>query len=224
MTHLPSHASAPLTHPIIFSGLPPMGTETLEDMRGGMPRAGRRRAIVWVAAGLLFAVPLVAMQFTDQVSWSLGDFAFAGILLFGSLGAFELAARRSRNWRYRAGAGVAIATAILLTWSNAAVGLTDSPADVVYFGVALFAIVGSVVARLRPPGMAVAMLATALMQASVGVGALLAGVVPPHNSAVLILGMTVFFTGLWLAAALLFRGAGTAAESSGAARSEGRVN
>ena len=49
------------------------------------------------------------------------------------------------------------------------------------------------------------MFAVALAEASVGVGALIAGVVPAHNSAFVILGISGFFAALFVGSALLFR-------------------
>ncbi len=175
-----------------------MGTEVL----GG---GHRFRWIAWATAGLLLLLPLVAMQFTSEVNWTLGDFVFAAALLFGALAAFEFVVRRSADAHYRAGAAMAIATAFLMTWSNAAVGFTDSPADLFYIGVVLVAIAGAVVARFRPAGMARAMIVAAVAHASVGVVALSAGVIPAHNSPILIMGISAFFSALWLASSWLFR-------------------
>jgi LPXTG-motif cell wall-anchored protein len=47
--------------------------------------------------GVLLLVPLVAMQFTDEVVWTLSDFIVVGVLLTTIGVAFELAARRSGN-------------------------------------------------------------------------------------------------------------------------------
>lgn len=164
------------------------------------------RKAAWSGAVLILLLPLVAMQLTDEVEWTLGDFIFAAILLFGSLGAFELIARMTADAVYRAGAGVAILALFLLTWSNAAVGITDSEADFyIFFGVPAVAIIGAAIARFRPHGMSMAMLATALVQASIAVIALVAGIVPAFNSAFEILGINGFFVVLFAGSALLFR-------------------
>lgn len=163
-----------------------------------------RRWALWGTAALVLLLPLVAMLFTDEVNWTASDFVFAAILLFGAVGAYEVFARQTPNITYRAGAGLAIAAAVLLTWSNAAVGLTDSAADALYLGVAGVAIIGAVLARLRAGGMARAMLATALAQALVGAGALVAGVVPAHNAPFEVLAITAFFVALWLGSGWLF--------------------
>lgn len=167
---------------------------------GGVQRMSRGRIAAWVAAALLLLLPWVA-----GAPWTVSDFVFAGILLFGSLGAYELAARMSGVTAYRAGAGVAIGAAFLLTWVNGAVGITDSDVDGLYLGVVAVGFIGALIARFRPSGMALAMLATALAHAAVGVIALIAGIVPEHNSAFEILGLSAFFAMLFGASAWLFR-------------------
>lgn len=178
--------------------------ETLTGHTGDGDGRTRWRTAAWVLAALVLLLPLVAMQFTDEVNWTLLDFVFAGVLLFGSLGAYEAATRTTSNIAYRAGVGVAIAGAFLLTWINAAVGITDSIADLAYLGVPLVGIIGAFLGRFRPAGMARALLATALVQALVGVIAVVAGLVPAHNAAVEILGLTGFFVVLFAGSAWLF--------------------
>jgi len=67
-----------------------------------------------------------------------------------------------------------------------------------FSGVLAVGIVGSVIARFRPDGMARALVATALAQALVVVIALGAGLGSP-------LILTGFFVALWLGSAWLFR-------------------
>jgi hypothetical protein len=165
----------------------------------------RWRKAAWVGAALILLAPWVAMQFTDEVNWTVSDFVFAGVLMFGALGTYELAVRKTGDTAYRAAAGVALAAAVLLLWANAAVGITDSAADAIYAGVPAVGIVGALVARFRSRGMARAMFAAALAQALIGVYALHAGIVPAHNSAFEILAITGFFAALFVGAGLLFR-------------------
>jgi len=53
-----------------------------------------------LATALLLLIPLVAMQFTQEVVWTLSDFVFAGILLFGAGLTFVLIARLGDNTTY----------------------------------------------------------------------------------------------------------------------------
>ena len=59
-----------------------------------------RRLIVWaVVVALILLIPLVAMQFTSEVNWTLSDFVFAGVLLFGTGLTYELVARKAGGIR-----------------------------------------------------------------------------------------------------------------------------
>jgi hypothetical protein len=176
-------------------------------------RSGRRGSgwsiAVWGAAAFMLLAPLVAMQFTDEVAWDAFDFAFMGALLGGVGLGFELAVRKTGNAAYRTAAGVALAAAFLLVWINAAVGIIGSEQEDVNFlygGVLAVALIGAVVARFRPAGMARAMSATALAQALVQVIASTFG----SGSRALtwspeVLGLTGLFAAMWLLSAWLFR-------------------
>jgi hypothetical protein len=141
------------------------------------------------------------MQVTDEVDWDLADFASAGALLVGVGVTYELAARKTASRAYRAAVGVALAAALILVWMNLAVGIIgteDNPANLMYGGVLAVGIVGAIVARFQPHGMARALVATALAQALVAVIALIAGLGFTGP-------ITVFFAALWLISACLFR-------------------
>jgi len=190
-------------------------------MRGGGGRGSRWRIAAWAVAALLWLLPLVAMQFTDEVVWDETDFAVWGAMLLGAGGAYELAARMTGNTAYRAAVGVALAAAFILVWMNLAVGIIgseDNPANLMYGGVLAVAIIGAVIARFRPAGMARALSATALAQALVGVFALAAGfgsTAPSFPEAIVFL--TGFFAALWLMSAWLFRRAAREQVPAGAA-------
>jgi len=54
-----------------------------ENIRFVLVQNITRRLIVWaVVVALILLIPLVAMQFTSEVNWTLSDFVFAGVLLF----------------------------------------------------------------------------------------------------------------------------------------------
>jgi hypothetical protein len=157
-------------------------------------------------------MPLVAMQFTDEVNWDGTDFAVFGAMLAVAGGTYELAARMTKNSAYRAAVGVAVAAAFTLIWMNLAVGIIgteDNPLNLVYGGVLAVAIVGAVIARFQPDGMARALVATALAQAFVAVIAQIAG----HFTWIL----TAFYVALWLTSAWLFRKAARKQTLAGAA-------
>ena len=164
---------------------------------------------VALATAFVLLVPLVAMQFTDEVAWGPADFAFAGILVGGTGLLYQLAKRTAGDLVYRAAAGLALAAALLLVWLVGAVGIIGEdgdPADLMYGGVLAVGIAGAVIARFRPHGMARALLATAAAQALVTAIALIAG---KHEAAISsafeIVALNGFFVALFAGSAWLFR-------------------
>ena len=169
-------------------------------------RNGNRwRVLGWGMAAGVILLPLVAMQFTSEVKWTTGDFLFA-ILMIGSVGlAFELVVRASSNIAYRAGAAAALAAAFLTVWVNGAVGMIgseDNGYNLLFLGVIALALAGSIVARFRASGMALAMVVAAASQAGLG----LFGIAADLRGGIFATG----FAAIWLLSAVLFR---TAARS-----------
>lgn len=83
----------------------------------------RNRAFAWVAlaTGLVLLIPLIAMQFTNEVNWDETDFIVMGLLLFGTGSLFVLASRRWPGRRIAIGA--LLAAAFLYLWAELAVGI-----------------------------------------------------------------------------------------------------
>jgi hypothetical protein len=162
---------------------------------------------VALATALLLMIPLLG-----NWPWTLGDFVFAGALIFGTGLAYVLVAKGGSRIAYRAAVGVSLAAAFLLVWINVAVGIIGEPdeaANLMYIGVLVVGISGAFVARFRPKEMARALLAMALAQALVAAIALFFGLgagSPPGVLGVLIL--NGFFVSLFGGAALFFRFAG----------------
>ena len=186
---------------------------------GGGPRGSRWRVAAWTAAALLLLLPLVAMQFTDEVVWSAADFATFGALLLGVAGTYELAARKTGDTAYRAAVGVALAAAFLLIWINLAVGIIGdegNDANLMYVVVLAVGAIGAIIARFRPHEMARTLFATSLAQASAGVIALIAGWGSPGSGPLEIVALNGFFATLFVASALLFRKAARGGPERGA--------
>ena len=162
----------------------------------------------WGVLVALLLAPAVAMRFTSEVAWDETDFILMGALL-GSVGlGFEFLMRRSGSLAWRAGAGLAIVLAFLTVWVNLAVGMIgteDNPANLMFAGVLATALAGAILARLRPAGMAWAMVAAATAQALVGAVALGNGLgVGDPNWPMDVIGVTGLFCTMWLMAAGLF--------------------
>lgn len=159
------------------------------------------RWLVWCGAALLLALPLIAMQFTHEVQWTAGDFVVMGTLLAAVGAAFELALRVARDSYYMIAAGIAAGTAFLMTWANLAVGIIGNegnPANLMFFGVVAVALIGTLLARLQPSGMARTMQATAIAQAATVIAAF--ALEEQWRVSVIV----AVFSGLWLLASVLF--------------------
>jgi hypothetical protein len=106
-----------------------------------MSSAAYRSAVrVALVITVVLLVPLVAMQFTEEVNWSLFDFAFAAALLGGTGFLFELAVRKPSSIAYRSGTTAAGVVAIVL-------GEADDAPGLVLFGLLL--IVATVALTVR---------------------------------------------------------------------------
>lgn len=178
------------------------------DIRGGR-LDGVLRLLVWGGAAALWLLPLAAMQFTAEVDWTAFDFAIWGAMLLAAAGICELALRVTDNLAYRAGVVVAAGAAFLLVWVNLAVGIIgaeEETANLLFFGVIAIAIVGGVLVRFRPAGMAGVMLVAAAVQAAIGAVALASGWgAGAENWPAVIIVTTGVFGAAWLLSAWLFR-------------------
>lgn len=161
------------------------------------------RWVVWGGAACLLLLPLVAMQFTAEVQWTLSDFVVMGTLLALVGGAYEMVVRVARSNTCVIAFGIAVATAFLTTWINLAVGIIggeDNPANILFFAVLAVACIGSLLALLKPEAMARAMAATAVAQALVGVVAFVTTTGHPEGFV-----LSGIFAAMWLTSAQLFR-------------------
>jgi hypothetical protein len=168
-----------------------------------LPLINRLRWLGWCLLPTLLALPWLAMQFSDQVRWSGSDFVVAGILLGGCAGLLELALWRAPSLAYVLAALLAVGAGLLQVWANLAVGIVGSeanPQNLRFLVVVGCALLAALFSAGRPQRLAVGMRLTALAQLGVALWFALEGVLLPV--------FTVILTGLWLAAAALFRRAG----------------
>lgn len=89
--------------------------------------AKQRLIITFAIVAVILAIPLVAMQFTNQVDWKLFDFVIMGILLSITGLAIELVTRKvkSANWRVIITLGILLV--LCLIWVELAVGIFGTP-------------------------------------------------------------------------------------------------
>lgn len=167
----------------------------------------RFRMAAWSGAALLLLLPLVAMQFTDEVDWTASDFIIMGVMLLGAGGAFELALRTSGQTMYRIAALGAVGSGFFMVWVNGAVGIIgseDNPLNLLYFGVLALGFLGSIACRLKPRGMATTGYTMAGATALVGAVALVMERGTPFYSPVEIIAINAMFVVLFTGVALLF--------------------
>ena len=87
----------------------------------------KRLIIIMLLVAFLLLIPLIAMLFTDEVSWTLFDFIVAGVLLLGTGLMCELVMRKVNKIRLRITLCVALLTMLLLIWAELAVGILGTP-------------------------------------------------------------------------------------------------
>lgn len=78
--------------------------------------------IVLITIAILL-IPLVAMQFTNEVVWGPVDFVIIGILLIGTGLLYEFIASKTKNTSLRIVAAIGLLLALLLVWAQLAVGI-----------------------------------------------------------------------------------------------------
>jgi hypothetical protein len=178
-----------------------------------MPSISKRLSVWAVVVALLLLIPLVLTIRDGGVegvgwNWTLFDFVFMWILLFGAGLVYELLARKMNSVAYRAAVGLAVLTSVLLVWINGAVGIIgseDNPANLLYGAVLITGLIGASIARLEPRGMSRTLFATAIAQVLVPVIAFIIWR-PDFSPGVLqVFGLNAVFAALWVGSALLFR-------------------
>lgn len=76
---------------------------------------------------LLLLIPLIAMQFTDEVKWGLADFIVMGVLLLGTGLLCELVLRKVKKTGHRIALCAGLLLAFFLIWAELAVGIFGTP-------------------------------------------------------------------------------------------------
>ncbi|WP_051666717.1 hypothetical protein [Pedobacter sp. R20-19] len=82
-----------------------------------------RIRIILVSTALILSIPLIAMQFTKEVSWTVSDFLTAAVLLLGTGLAIELVIRYVKTSLWRTILLIIILLILFLTWAELAVGI-----------------------------------------------------------------------------------------------------
>jgi hypothetical protein len=165
-----------------------------------------------VVTGLILLIPFIAMQFSQEVDWTLSDFVIAGTLLFGTGMTYTLVTRKSGEIAYRLAIGFALFTGLFLIWVNMAVGIIGSENNefnLLYSFVIFTGLIGAFLSKFKPRGLMFTLFSMAGVQAVLTAVALMTGMSQIAESSVIeILSVNGFFFTLFLIAGLLFRYAG----------------
>jgi hypothetical protein len=83
--------------------------------------------IIMSLVALILCIPLIAMQFTDEVNWSAWDFTTMAVLLSGMGISIDLVWRKTAGKKSRIVLIVIVAAIFLLLWLELAVGIINTP-------------------------------------------------------------------------------------------------
>lgn len=87
----------------------------------------KRFVAILLTAGLILIIPLIAMQITSEVNWTLSDFVIAGFLLISSGIIIELVLRNVKKANIRMLLTLGVIAVLVLVWAELAVGIFGTP-------------------------------------------------------------------------------------------------
>lgn len=99
-----------------------MNTETTPKTK-----VTQRLSIVVGIVVFILLIPFVAMQFTNEVKWSIGDFVIMGILLLATGVTIEILTRVVKSAQLKIAFTLIVLLILFLIWAELAVGVFGSP-------------------------------------------------------------------------------------------------
>jgi Kef-type K+ transport system membrane component KefB len=82
---------------------------------------------ILIGSALILLIPLVAMQFSDEVDWGIFDFIIIGALLISTGFTYEILETNLKTPTQRAVLAILLLAALLLIWAEIAVGIIGTP-------------------------------------------------------------------------------------------------
>jgi hypothetical protein len=92
-----------------------------------MIKKNKRLIGILSAIALLLLIPLIAIQFSDEVKWTLADFVVMGFLLISTGLLCELVIRKVSKINWRIALCLVILLVFFLIWAELAVGIFGTP-------------------------------------------------------------------------------------------------
>lgn len=170
---------------------------------------GARQAL-WIGAAALFMLPVIASLLTQEMAWSIGDFALFAAMLLGVCGSYEMAMLLSDHRAYRLGFALTLFGVFVLVFANLAVGIIGSennPANLIFFAIPLAGVLGALISRFKARGLSRTLYVMASMQ-------VLAAPLFGSGDLVFAVFVSAMFTAIWLAAAAAFHWAAREARAA----------
>lgn len=87
----------------------------------------QRLSVVLGIVVCILLIPLVAMQFTNEVKWDIKDFTIMGILLLATGITIEIVTRIVKSAQLKLAFTLIILLVLFLIWAELAVGIFGSP-------------------------------------------------------------------------------------------------
>ena len=92
-----------------------------------MMTKNQRSTLIYSIPFVILSIPLIAMQFTKEVNWTLSDFLIMGIFLFITTFTIDFVLKKFKTLKSRLILVVATLALLILVWAELAVGIFGSP-------------------------------------------------------------------------------------------------
>ena len=92
-----------------------------------MMTQSQRSTLLYSIPLFILSIPLMAMQFTKEVNWTISDFLVMGILLFTTVFTIDFLLKKFKTLKSRLILIVGIVVLLALVWAELAVGIFGSP-------------------------------------------------------------------------------------------------
>ncbi|TKB98915.1 hypothetical protein [Pedobacter cryophilus] len=92
-----------------------------------MKSPNKRLIGMMMAIAFILCIPLIAMQFTNEVNWTLSDFVMMGILLISTGLLVELVLRKVTKIQHRIILCALLIFGLFIVWAELAVGIFGTP-------------------------------------------------------------------------------------------------
>lgn len=92
-----------------------------------MMTQSQRSTLLYSIPLFILSIPLMAMQFTEEVNWTISDFLVMGILLFTTVFTIDFVLKKFKTLKSRLILIVGIVVLLALVWAELAVGIFGSP-------------------------------------------------------------------------------------------------